>query len=286
MSLPPRKAVSRQGDDDHEEHDEELWLVSYADMMTLLFGFFVILYSFSTLDDKKFDQMSERMAEAFKNKDDKKAAESDVGLSAEARQIRALQMLVSMLNLGDSVDDAIGKIEKSFAEGKNAENAKAILVEKVVERNKSLVSTIDTAAGSEYQTIELVLPAKTLFPSGGYSLSKDAATQLQGLADDLRQVTGLSEIEIVGHTDSQTPGPGSLYDNNFTLSSLRAGAVASTLIRYGVDRKRIVVRGMGDLKPLLPEFGEDGRPNATNMAKNRRVSVLLKVRRTHAPTSH
>jgi hypothetical protein len=124
MSEPAVESNPLAHIEDDEEHDNELWLVSYADMVTLLFGFFVILFSLSDLDDKKFDQMTARMAEAFKANDGKKSAETDAGVSTEARQLRALQMLVAMLNLGDSVDDAVPKIEKSFAEGKAVEGAK------------------------------------------------------------------------------------------------------------------------------------------------------------------
>lgn len=281
-----REQAKKGHDDDGEEHDEELWLVSYADMMTLLFGFFVILYSFSTVDDKKFAQMSEKVAEAFKNKDEKKVAEVDAGLSDDARQIRALQMLVSMLNLGDNIDEAVSKIETSFAEGKASENAKSVLVEKVAAKNKKLVASVEQSGGDEYQVVELVLPATTLFPSGGFNLSRGASSQLQGLAEDLRHVADLAEIEVLGHTDSQQPARDAGYDNNLALSSLRAGAVASALIKFGVDRRKITVRGLGDLKPIVSDLGKDGRPNAFNMAQNRRVTILLKVRRGHVPTSH
>ncbi len=126
----------------------------------------------------------------------------------------------------------------------------------------------------------MVLPAATLFPSGGYQLAPDARLKLKTLADGLRQVPGLVEIEVVGHTDGQPP-PHGAEGNNFTLSSMRAGAIAGVLIDFGVDKKKLVVRGMGDLKPLLPERTADGRPDPANMAKNRRVNLLLKVRRNH-----
>jgi outer membrane protein OmpA-like peptidoglycan-associated protein len=62
--------------------------------------------------------------------------------------------------------------------------------------------------------------------------------------------------------------------------------VASTLIRFGIDPKLVSVRGMGSLKPLVPERDSAGRPIAANMAKNRRVGILLKVRRAHVPQAH
>jgi chemotaxis protein MotB len=270
---------------DDDDHGEDSWIVSYADMVTLLFGFFVILYSFSTLDDKKFEQMTEKMAEAFKAKEIK-ASESDVGVSEETRQLRAFQMLVAMLNLGESMDEAVAKIERSFASEMTAASAKALLTEKAAARNKGLVNSFGIAEGDDFSTIELILPAETLFPSGGHALSKGALAQLHELADDLRQVAGLQEIGITGHTDSAAPGKGAFYDNNFTLSSLRAGSVAAVLIKYGVDQKKIAVSGMGSLRPLAQERDALGRPSRDGMAKNRRVSITLKLRRPHAATAH
>jgi chemotaxis protein MotB len=285
MSDTPTKTSPLALGHEDEEHDEELWLISYADMVTLLFGFFVILYSFSTLDDKKFDQMSEKVAEAFKAKG-QKSDEAGAGVSAEERQVRALQMLIGMLNLGDNVEEAVANIEKSYAHAKAADGVKALIAEKVQGRDERLVAAVEKSDSGELQTVELIIPSSTLFPSGGSSLSTEASAKLHGLADDLRQTADLAEIEVVGHTDGQTPGKGALYDSNFTLSSLRAGAVASTLIRFGIDPKLVSVRGMGSLKPLVPERDSAGRPIAANMAKNRRVGILLKVRRAHVPQAH
>lgn len=285
MSEFPAKS-RHQDEEDDADHGDESWIVSYADMVTLLFGFFVILYSFSTLDDKKFEQMTEKMAEAFKSTEVTKSSESDLGVSAETRQLRAFQMLVAMLNLGDSVDDAIAQIERSFASEKAAENARAVLAEKAATRTKGLVKSVDVGEGDEFSTVELILPAQMLFSSGGHTLSKQAIEQLKLLAGDLRNVADVEQIEVTGHTDSVSPGKGAFYDSNFTLSSLRAGSVASALIRYGVDEKRLAVRGMGSLKPLVTERDEHGRLNPDRMAKNRRVSITLKVRRVHAATAH
>lgn len=269
---------------EEDEHEEELWLVSYADMVTLLFGFFVILFSFSTLDEKKFDQMTEKVAEAFNAKDEKRAPVADAGISSEARQLRALQMLVAMLSLGESVDDAVTKIEKSYAESKTMEGAKAVVAEKVQAESKGLVESVGRGKDEDLQTLEMVLPDASLFPPGSYHLTPEATVKLKALAADLRQVADLTEIEVAGHTDGRRVGPP--YDSNFTLSALRAGAVASVLIRFGVDDKKLTVRGMGSLRPLVPEHDRDGRPLPANMAKNRRVTIALKVRHTHDPVAH
>ena len=267
-----------------EEHDEELWLISYADMVTLLFGFFVILFSFSTLEEKKFDQMSEKVAEAFKSEDKKKVSESDVGVSGEERQLRAMQMLISMVNLGENMDDAVGKIEKAFAESKNDAAAKNVLMEKIAVDHRDLVKS--AKSDDSFHTVELVLPDTSLFASGSFQLSPQGGIKLKSLAADLQNVSDLMAIEISGHTDSRPPAGKSAFQNNFSLSSLRAGAVAEVLIRAGVEQKRLSVRGMGSLQPILPERDLDGHYLPANMSKNRRVTILLKLRDSHDPRAH
>ena len=272
---------------DHDgEEGDELWIMSYADMVTLLFGFFVILYSFSTLDDKKFDQMTEKVAEAFKSTEPKKRSEHIGGISEEARQTRAFQMLVSMLNLGDTLNDAIPRIERSFSNGKSTEQAKKLLLEKAAGEHKEIVAQAKKSDKDNLQIVELILPASTLFPSGGYQLSQKAVKSLQDLAQDLRRASDLAEIEILGHTDSQPPSRNPVYSSNLVLSALRAGEIATVLTKYGVSKDRISVRGMGDQMKVAPEFDKNGRPILENMAKNRRVSILLKMRPDDAPMAH
>lgn len=283
-SIRLKKYANTHGQD---HGGDELWIVSYADMVTLLFGFFVILYSFSTLDDKKFDQMSERLAEAFQAKESAPTSPAETSPSNEQRQLRAFQMLVAMLNIGDGVDSAVAQIEASYADAKAAEAAKAVILEKVAAGHKDLVATAKSGALEELQTVDIILPDSALFPPGGAALAPAAAAKLKGLASDLRQIPNLAEIEIIGHTDSQAPPQPSPYSSNFALSSLRAGAVAEALIRYGVDRREVTVRGMADLKPLVPERDAAGHLLPENMAKNRRVNVVLKMRRVarDAPTN-
>ena len=269
-----------------EDHGEELWLVSYADMVTLLFGFFVILFSFSTIDDKKFDQMSEKVSEAFKNTDGKITAKEDSSVKGEARQLRAMQMLVTLLKLGDDIDSVVDKIEKNFSNEKQAATAKDVLLEKVAIENKDVGVVTSESKYADYHYVELVLPDETLFGSGKYRLSSEAVKKIGALASSLSQVPDVLEIEVVGHTDGQPPSHTQLIDDNFTLSSLRAGAVAAALIQFGVDPKKLSVRGLGNLKPILPERDDQGRLLLANRSKNRRVSILLKVRGADASLAH
>lgn len=266
------------------DHGDELWIVSYADMVTLLFGFFVILYSFSTLDDKKFNQMSEQLAADFQAKDDTiQKASSSVSVSGEARQLRAMQLMVAMTNLGTDMDDAVSKIERAYADKKAGESLQKIVREHIAPQSTVQMGTaVSAGAFREEDVVELVLPNATLFAMGSHELTPTAQGQLRQLATRLVQTTDLSAIEIVGHTDQTPPAHQRIYRNNFALSSLRAGAVADALLGGGVDAKLLVIRGMGSLQPLLPEQDRRGVWIPSNMAQNRRVHLVLKRKRDAA----
>ncbi len=249
-------------------------------MVTLLFGFFVILYSFSTVDDKKFDQLRDEVAAAFKAPDDgDKTSSSDVGFANESRQIRALQMLISILNLGNNIDSILPRIEKAYSEGKENEAAREVLMEHA-KKQGDLLTDIKASEEAKEDLVDMIISDDMLFSSGGYVLKPEAEPKLRKLAAIIQQAPGVQGIDVVGHTDSQQPSGGVIYQNNFTLSSLRAGAVAEALIRGGLDPKRITVSGMGSLKPLVPEQDAAGKTIKENMMKNRRVHIVIKkVRR-------
>jgi chemotaxis protein MotB len=261
-----------------EESGEELWIMSYADMVTLLFGFFVILYSFSTLDEKKFQQMSEKMAAAFKSTEDfQKKTTADVGLTNEARQIRALQLLVAMLNLGENQEQALKKIEAAAANSAEMEALKSAMREKI--KSDPNMNMMKSKSGAP-PTIDLVLPEKILFASGMAELSPSAQKSIQKLGKNIRGFGSIEKIEVVGHTDSSPPSKTALFRSNFALSSARAGAVAQELMKSGIPAEMLSVKGMGDIEPLSVENLQNKPPSSTatptgNGIINRRVHIIL-----------
>lgn len=284
MARLPKKAAALDALTEEGE-EAELWIVSYADMVTLLFGFFVILYSFSTLDESKFNEMSKELAESFHAQKGKLDSQESASLDDKERQIRAFQMLVSMMNLGDDAAEAVTKIEEAAAKSSDQEAVKKLATNRLSINQDEIKDALKVQVGEE-NFLELIIPDTTLFPAGGSELSPDARTKLQGLVRDLREVATLAEIEVVGHTDGDLPKPGSPNLNNFALSSLRAGTVAQALIEFGLDPTRISTRGMGALRPLAPEVDEKGQKITENMAKNRRVHIVLKTKGQHeSPTS-
>lgn len=255
--------------------DGELWVVSYADMMTLLFGFFVILYSLSQVDERKLSVVGKQLAAAFRGEVDKKDSQSEVGMLMEARQIRALQLLIAMLNLGENMDQAVDNIEHRVAESKNLEAARDAIKSQLKPEDDATLSAMKMHIEQKEDRIEIALPDTMLFESGTAELTPRARAGLRRIASSLNKIRGLAGVEISGHTDSIPPS-GGRYPSNWALSAARAGAVTEELIKNGLDPKGVVPRGMANLQPLFPETRDDGTRIPENMAKNRRVQLTIK----------
>jgi chemotaxis protein MotB len=257
--------------------DGEGWLVSYADMMTLLFGFFVIIYSMSQVDDKKFQSMGKQLAEAFGGEKQNKNVSLHEGISMETREARAFQLLSSILNLGES-ENAVEKVESAASNEKNMGAAKEIWSKELKGTLTEESNIFPKSSLEKNAHVEMVLPETILFAPGNDLLTMKAESIIKKISQSLQKIEDLVGIEVVGHTDSTPPAANSKFRTNFALSSARAGAVAQALIDNGLDPTAVSVRGMGGLRPLFPETGVTGQTLEENRNKNRRVSIVL-VRR-------
>ena len=251
-----------------QEEEDEGWLVSYADMVTLLLGFFIILYSFSTVNPEKFkkitDGISDALGETEERTKKKEEVDEDV-FSDKDRQLRALSMMVNMVSQG-SVTDVVQKIEKA---GERKEVAEAM---------RNLLE--GEADDSDKNKLDIVLPGNTLFTPGSAVLDERARQKLAVVADKILKMEELLEVEISGHTDSGVLNRAKVrYPDNWALSAARAGSVAGALVSYGVPATILKPFGYADSKPLFPERSPSGALIEENQRRNRRVHITLKARR-------
>jgi chemotaxis protein MotB len=264
------------------EENSELWLVSYADMMTLLVGFFIILLSVSTMDDRKLKNLSQEISSTkSKAVDTTTGGQGDALLKIDAqdeRRLEAMSILASRLNLG-SVDEIVMKMEQDKASEELVSQAREALTDT---SDQQAIGQPQIEKG-EFKNIgrnfELIIPAQTLFETGSASLTSAAEKSLQDVINKIRRVDGLSQIRIEGHTDSSpiTGRGASLYADNWALSSARAGAVAALFAKKGIDPKLLMTSGLADTKPLFAEYDARGTPLKDNKARNRRVHIVLVV---------
>jgi chemotaxis protein MotB len=240
MARRPKRA-------DRENHDR--WLISYADFITLLFAFFVVMYAISSVNEGKYRVFSSSLNTAF----------SRTPLPADA-DLQSLDQDSVLKSLLDKRNARLAKQQQKQQEYLQSlvDNLNRVLAPLV---NKGQVSVIQSGRG-----IVLDLNVKALFHEGDATLQDNAARTLSEVAAVLKP--GNLAIEVEGHTDN-VPINTTLYPSNWELSSARASSVVRLFIRQGVDSKRLTAAGVADNQPLVPNDSPENR------AKNRRVTVTI-----------
>jgi chemotaxis protein MotB len=217
-------------------------MVTFADMMTLLMCFFVLLLSFSTMEMAKFKTVAGFMREAF-------------GVQREHNYtaIPSGQLIV-----------AAGSAESSYEKISLMEKVKVVLEK--MELEAKVEAKIDP------EGVRLRIEGEALFGSGAVALQEEMAPFLEEVARLAREHQGTVVVE--GHSDDR-PIRTARYPSNWELSSARAGAVVRWLTEQGgVPAHRIRALGLADTRPVDTNETVEGR------ARNRRVEILFEVDET------
>lgn len=232
----------------HEEpENHERWLVSYADFITLLFAFFVVMYSISSLNEGKYKILSDSLVGVF-NQADRAVKPIPVG---EERP-RTTQPNVSEVDDPQASQEAIDPLQSIM---QSMQTAFADLID----------SNQLTIRGNELW-VEIELNSSLLFPSGD-ALPNDHAFAL------LERVAGIlapfdNPIHVEGFTDN-LPINTDKFPTNWELSAARAGSVVRMLAADGVDASRLAAVGYGEFQPIADNSTAEGR------ARNRRVILVI-----------
>lgn len=230
----------------HEEHENhERWLVSYADFITLLFAFFVVLYATSTQNEEKEKKFEDSVKASFKL----------MGAAGNQNSGAALGQVFDPLELIQRRDVGNGELEDN--------------IERLLQKNMTEAEKKSAVAGIRHdQTgVRISLSASTFFPSGSAKLRLPALHSL----DKIAKILKLSNRQIVieGHTDDQAVLGGTV-ESNWELGSLRATSVVRYLMKYHqIDGKKLAAASYADQRPLVPNTSEENR------AKNRRIEILI-----------
>ena len=239
---------------EHVSHDR--WLVSYADFMTLLFAFFVVMFASSQSDKAKAQLVSEAMSKAFDGQ-------------------RMSSVLAVML--GGSLDDK-GKGNAMLRGPGGATKAKEEPKEqKLAELLPSLkVLTEDLHKEIEEGRIQISMENRglvvsfkqaSLFPPGEDLVSAEAYPSLEKVAAAIGKIE--NPVRLEGHTDSR-PISTSRFHSNWELSAARSIALLELFsTHYGVARERMSIAGYADTAPIDSNDTEEGR------ARNRRCDIVI-----------
>jgi chemotaxis protein MotB len=235
----------------HEEHENmERWLVSYADFITLLFAFFVVMYSVSSVNEGKYRVLSDSLSSSFS----KTKAVGDL----------------SLMNLPVSKNQPIVVKEKP----KSQDNARSYL------KAANAISTAKVPKGVKVTSTERGLSIRiadeTLFGSGSSAISPQIQEFLDLIVGLVRDLP--NSIAVEGHTDDQ-PISTAAFPSNWDLSTGRANA----LIRYFTEHhhlraERFSSAGFAGTRPIETNATAEGQ------ASNRRVELIV-LRETNPPDS-
>lgn len=277
------------------------WMGTFADLMSLLMCFFVLLLAFSEMDVLKFKQIAGSMKFAFgvQNKIEVKDIPKGTSVIAmeftpgkpeptpiETIQQQTVEMTQQMLEFqaGDESSaggrqeqrgDKRGGESRSTSQEQAAADAVATaeqeqtneLVKKIAQQLEKQIMDGAIEIESLGQQIIIRIRENGSFPSGSGFLQPKFIPIIRDIGELLKDVPG--EITVSGHTDDFQVS-NELYINNWDLSSTRAVAVASELQKVrGFDKARMMVVGRAETRPLVPnESGEDRR-------RNRRVEISI-----------
>ncbi len=260
----------------HEEGDEG-WIVSYADLVTLMLGFFILMYKV-VADEGSVKKLEKQIGDALLG--NKRASmEQVLEEASEERKARAFQLLVTMLDLGDSAENAVGNIERKYADAGSAEAFQKILEKELSPKAKQQLQVLKAGPLQKDVALRLVIPSDTTFRSGEAEVNGGTRDNLVELVQGLLPMDDLLEVEVTGHTDEQPTRVGGKWASNWELSAARAAAVAAILRQEGLSGEKLRIAGVAHFQPLIPVSGLSGEALQDARAKNRRIEIAIRRQR-------
>ena len=249
------KLIRKRVEEDQENH--ERWLVSYADFITLLFAFFVVMYSISSVEIGKYKQLTNSIGTAFSGNGSSggKQTSTEKGLGAKGIT-EANSSIVKPLPLSHLYSEKLRRERDSMAKtGVEVSNKLAPMI------NEGKIQVIQTSRG-----IRIDIQDNLLFGAGSADLSPTANAIISEIVPLIKD--NQRKIQVEGHTDN-TPIHNATFFSNWELSSVRASSVVRLLSALGISEQRLSATGLGASQPISENESEAGR------AKNRRVSIII-----------
>ena len=235
----------RRGGGHAESHSDERWVISYADLVTLLLGFFIILYATSELDLERFESISLGLAKAFN-------VPVKEGLDPEGSPLfeGGRGILPGPINSGH-INRDLELILEALAGRERARQIEPGQIEVKGEDDRIVFRIADSL----------------VFPSASAELRPQALPLLQVIGEVILELP--YEIRVEGHTDT-VPVATERYPSNWELSSARATAVLRYLTeQVGLDPSRVFAAGYGEFRPIASNETPEGR------ALNRRADIVV-----------
>lgn len=262
-----------------EEHaNHERWMISYADMLTLLLALFIVMFAISKVDAAKFDTFADGAAEAFGQAN--VALQGKVGINDGSNGI-----LKDQEPNKDSTNPAdVGILARqALAERQARERAMNAQLQKLAKVRDQIARHLQRRGLKDAVQMQLderglvvnIVTDKVLFDSGEAALRKDGVAVLGAIAPAIKNLP--NRVTVEGHTDN-VPISGR-YPSNWELSTARATTVLRELHTDGLAATRSSASGYADTKPLM------SNTSAARRQRNRRVAIVVLPLITQVPAA-
>ncbi len=253
----------------HEEHENhERWLVSYADFITLLFAFFVVMYAVSSVNEGKYRVLSEALVSAFRSST-KSLQPIQIGQAVKSPAAATPHPRQSPMAIRTPTMFIPNKRHEGQGHGpgqRRREEELARIGRAVASMLKGLVDKDIVKIHQRRDWVEVEIKDRFLFKQGGAELQGDAVRLLVRLARLLRRIG--NPLRIEGHTDDQVVR-NRRYPSNWDLSLARAATVVKLFEKQRVSPWRMSAAGFGEYRPVASNALPEGR------ARNRRVTLVI-----------
>lgn len=242
-----------------ETHNHDRWIVSYADFVTLLFAFFVVMYSISSVNEGKYKTLSDSLGDAFSNRELQ-------GRALEPIRVGTLPTVIQPIPLENPATVEVEKRRELSEEILRERRQLGQVSDQFEEVLQPFIGEHLVSVKKSDYWIELEMNSELLFSIGAAKLSQKSVLVLKKIAEVIKPLP--NAINVEGHTDT-LPIETLAFPSNWELSSARATSVVQELVKEGINPARLSAIGYGEFHPIDDNRIEEGR------FKNRRVVLVL-----------
>jgi chemotaxis protein MotB len=240
--------MARKRYEEEQDAAQDRWLVSYADFITLLFAFFVVMYAISSVNESKYRAISDSLINAFGRAPAAPVMNGEEPISAPPS--------LKPISVPKRNNDALRR-EKEYM---------THIARDILDVMSPLVREGKVRVTQTSQGVQLEINASVLFAPGEARLNGQSSDALKAVAAILKD--DHHAIQVEGHTDNM-PIRNALYPSNWELSAVRASSVVRLFIDGKVAESRLTAVGRGPTRPVASNDSADGR------MRNRRVAVII-----------
>ncbi|MEJ2632063.1 MAG: flagellar motor protein MotD [Acidihalobacter sp.] len=260
-----------------EEHiNHERWLVSYADFITLLFAFFVVMYAISSVNEGKYRILSESLVAAFRTPPHSLEPIQVGKVEAAGPPADApLKSFPAPMRLDGLPESMAPKLETPKRAARPAPPDIRKMGATIEKRLSGLISSKIVSVNVHKEWVDIKINTDLLFSSGSIVPAPGAKPVIQDVSQALRSLP--VQIQVEGFTDN-VPIHSPIFPSNWELSAARAASVVHQMTENGIQPQRLAAVGYGQYHPVASNATPQGR------AQNRRVELVVVAENTPLPS--